>query len=163
MRGIRGRGLFGVLLLLAAPTLGAQTAPPDAESQVMKVVDELFVAMRAADSATVRTLFHPELEKMASSFLQRDGTPVVRFGDLEGFANSVGAAAPGDFDERLGRAEIHMHDNLATVFTPYAFYLKEQLSHCGVNVFLIARTGDDWKIVGLADTRRRQDCEEWLP
>ncbi len=163
MKGMWGCGLFGVLLLLAAPSVVAQTAPPDPEAQVMAVVDELFVAMRAADSATVRTLFHPELEKMASSFVQRDGVPVVRFGDLEGFASSVGSAEPGDFDERLGPAEIKIHDNLATVFTPYAFYLKEQLSHCGVNVFLIARTGNEWKIVGLADTRRRQDCEEWLP
>ncbi len=163
MMGIRGWGVHGALLLLVASPLTAQAPPPGPEAQVMDVVNELFVAMRAADSATVRTLFHPELEKMASSFLQRDGTPVARFGDLEGFANSVGSAAPGDFDERLGPAEIHVHDNLATVFTPYAFYLKEQLSHCGVNVFLIARTGDDWKIVGLADTRRRQNCEEWLP
>jgi hypothetical protein len=163
MKGIGEWSWLGALLLLVAPPLNAQSPPPDPESEVMQVVDELFVAMRAADSATVRNLFHPELEKMASSFVQRDGTPVVRFGDLEGFASSIGAAAPGDFDERLGPPEITIHDNLATVFTPYAFYLKEQLSHCGVNVFLIARTGDDWKIVGLADTRRWSDCGEWLP
>ncbi len=64
MKGMWGCGSFGVLLLLAAPSLVAQTAPPGPEAQVMAVVDELFVAMRAADSATVRTLFHPELEKM---------------------------------------------------------------------------------------------------
>jgi hypothetical protein len=34
--------------------------------------------------------------------------------------------------------------------------------HCGVNVFLIARVGEAWQIVGLADTRRQQGCEEWL-
>ena len=163
MMGCRGWGTFGALLLVSASPLRAQAPPPDPESQVMKVVNELFVAMRAGDSATVRTLFHPDLEKMASSFRQRDGTPVVRFGDLDEFANAVGSAAAGDFDERIGPADIRIHDNLATVFTPYAFYLKEQLSHCGVNVFLIARTGDEWKIVGLADTRRRQDCGEWLP
>jgi hypothetical protein len=154
--------MVGILLLLAAAPVQAQAPPPGAEAQVMQVVNELFDAMRAADSATVRSLFHPELEKMASSFRQSDGTPTVRYGDLEGFAASVGAAAAGDFDERLGEPRVVVHDNLATVFTPYAFYLKKQLSHCGVNVFLVARSGDDWKIIGLADTRRRQDCEEWL-
>jgi hypothetical protein len=43
-----------------------------------------------------------------------------------------------------------------------AFYLNGQLSHCGVNVFQIARVVDEWEIVGLADTRRRDGCEEWL-
>ena len=161
MKGMWG-WLMGGLLLVAAPHARAQAPVPDVEAEVMQVVNRLFDAMRAADSATVRSLFHPDLEKMASSFRQRDGVPVVRYGDLAGFAESVGGAAPGEFDERLGKARIVVHDDLATVFTPYAFYLREQLSHCGVNVFMIARSDDEWKIVGLADTRRRQDCEEWL-
>ncbi|MEJ2482387.1 MAG: hypothetical protein P8049_04545 [Gemmatimonadota bacterium] len=163
MNRLRGWATSGALLLLVVSPLAAQAPPPGPEAEVMDVVNRLFVAMRAGDSATVRTLFHPDLDKIASSFVQQDGTPVVRFGNLDVFANSVGSAAPGDFDERLGAAEIRIDENLATVFTPYAFYLKEQLSHCGVNVFLIARTGDAWKIVGLADTRRWQDCGEWLP
>lgn len=154
--------IAGALSLLVTSSVQAQEPPPHPEAQVMAVVNQLFDAMRAADADAVRGLFHPELEKMASSGLQQDGAPVVRFGDLEGFATSVGGANPGDFDERLGNPQIRIDDNLATVFTPYAFYLRGQLSHCGVNVFLIARTGDDWKIVGLADTRRMQGCEEWL-
>jgi hypothetical protein len=154
--------IAGALSLLVISSVQAQEPPPHPEAQVMAVVNQLFDAMRAADADAVRGLFHPGLEKVASSGLQQDGAPVVRFGDLEGFATSVGGANPGDFDERLGNPQIRIDDNLATVFTPYAFYLRGQLSHCGVNVFLIARTGDDWKIVGLADTRRMQGCEEWL-
>jgi ketosteroid isomerase-like protein len=149
-------------LLLASTSLNGQEPPPEPKTQIMQVIESLFDAMREADSATVRSLVHSDLTTMASSFRQRDGTPAVRFGDLEGFAASIGGAQPGDFDERLGEPEIVLHDNLATVFTPYAFHLKGQLSHCGVNVFLIARTGDEWKIVGLADTRRMDNCEEWL-
>lgn len=132
-----------------------------AEDEVKAVVDALFDAMRAADSAAVRMLFHPEMEKMASSG-ERDGVAGVGFGDIEGFIRTVGGSTPGAFDEKIGPAEIRMDDNLATVFTPYAFHYNGNLSHCGVNVFLIARVGDDWQIVGLADTRRRQGCEEWL-
>jgi len=154
--------IIGALLFLGAAPSGAQEPPPHPEAQVMDLVNQLFDAMRASDADAVRNLFHPDLEKMASSGLQRDGVPVVRFGDLDGFATSVGGASPGDFDERLGNPQIRIDDNLATVFTPYAFYLKGQVSHCGVNVFLVARTGDEWKIIGLADTRRTQGCEEWL-
>ena len=154
--------MIGALLLLVAPQARAQEPSPDVEAQVMSVVNGLFDAMRAADSAAVRAAFHPDLERMASSGQQSDGVPMVMFGNLSGFAEAVGGASPGDLDERIGAADIRIDDNLATVFTPYAFYLKGQLSHCGVNVFLVARTGDDWRIIGLADTRRRQGCKEWL-
>ncbi len=159
---MRGAATALVAATLALPAGGRAQEIGDGErDRVMAVVDGLFDAMRAADSATVRALFHPELQRMASSGV-REGTPAIMFGDLEGFARAVGGAAPGDLDERIGPAEVRIDDYLATVFTPYAFHYKGQLSHCGVNVFLIARTGADWKIVGLADTRRRDGCEEWL-
>lgn len=158
----RAMGSALVWAMLALPAVGsAQEAHGGERDRVMAVVDRLFDAMRAADSAAVQALFHPGLQRMATSG-QRDGEPVVMFGDLEGFARAVGSAAPGDLDERLGPADVRIDDNLATVFTPYAFHYKGQLTHCGVNVFLIARSDAEWKIVGLADTRRSEGCEEWL-
>jgi hypothetical protein len=149
--------VVGMLFGGFARPVVAQTA----EDEVRAVVDALFDAMRASDSAAVRELFHPEMDKMASSGV-RDGVAGVGFGAISGFVEAVGGAEPGAFDEKIGPAEIRIDDNLATVFTPYAFHYNGNLSHCGVNVFLIARVGEDWRIVGLADTRRRQGCEEWL-
>ncbi|MCL7958895.1 MAG: nuclear transport factor 2 family protein [marine benthic group bacterium] len=149
--------VVGMLFGGFARPIVAQTA----EDEVRAVVDALFDAMRASDSAAVRELFHPEMEKMASSGV-RDGVAGVGFGPISGFVEAVGGAEPGALDEKIGPAEIRIDDNLATVFTPYAFHYNGNLSHCGVNVFLIARVGEDWRIVGLADTRRRQGCEEWL-
>ena len=158
MRRIAAGISAAVLLVLGAPpAAGAQ----EAEEEVRAVVEALFDAMRAADSAAVRQLFHPEMEKMASSGA-RGGVAGVAFGAIDGFVETVGGAEPGAFDEKIGPAEVRIDDHLATVFTPYAFHYNGNLSHCGVNVFLIARVGEDWKIVGLADTRRREGCEEWL-
>jgi hypothetical protein len=153
-----------MVMAAAAVGLGGFATPAaaqSAEDEVQAVVDALFDAMRAADSAAVRSLFHSEMEAMASSG-SRDGVAGVRFGAISSFIETVGGAEPGAFDERIGPAEIRIDDNLATVFTPYAFHYNGNLSHCGVNVFLIARIGEAWRIVGLADTRRRQGCEEWL-
>jgi hypothetical protein len=47
---------------------------------------------------------------------------------------------------------------MAMAWTPYAFYLGDTLSHCGVNTFHLIRRGDDWKVFYLVDTRR-QNCE----
>ncbi len=153
---------IGTILLAAAVTPAPGQEPAIPEAEAMAVVEELFDAMREADSAAVRSLFHPELDRLASSGRTREGMPVVQFGDLNAFAASIARAAPGELDERLGEPVVRVDDNLATIFTPYAFYFKNQLSHCGVNVFLIARSNDEWKIVGLADTRRTNGCEEWL-
>jgi hypothetical protein len=161
MRGTRVTWLICVGALALPATVRAQEPGPGDREGVMAVVNALFDAMRAADSVAVRALFHTELRRMATSG-ERDGAPAVMFGDLDGFARAVGSAQPGELDERLGPAEVRIDDHLATVFTPYAFYYKGQLSHCGVNVFQVARAGSEWKIVGLADTRRREGCEEWL-
>ena len=155
---------IAIVTLVAGMFLGGFATPTmaqSAEEEVQAVVDALFDAMRAADSAAVRELFHPEMGKMASSG-DRDGVAGVGFGAISGFVEAVGGAEPGAFDEKIGPAEIRIDDNLATVFTPYAFHYNGNLSHCGVNVFLIARVGENWRIVGLADTRRKQGCEEWL-
>ncbi len=155
---------FAMTVLGLGMWLGGSVSPAagqSADDEIMEVVDGLFDAMRGADSAAVRVLFHPELERMASSG-QSDGTAGVAFGDLDGFMQAVANAEPGAFDERIGKAEIRIDDNLATVFTPYAFYFNGNLSHCGVNVFSIARIDQAWRIVGLVDTRRREGCEEWL-
>jgi len=155
---------IAIVTILAGSIFGGIAAPvaaQTAEDEVEAVVDALFDGMRAADSVAVRGLFHPEMVNMASSG-ERDGIGGVEFGDIDGFVRAVGGAEPGAFDERIGPAEIRIDDNLATVFTPYTFYYNGNLSHCGVDVFLLARVGEDWRIVGLADTRRRQGCEEWL-
>ena len=156
--------ILGIMVLVACMLLtGSQRTAhgQDVEQEVLALVDGLFDAMRAADSAAVRAAFHPDIEKIGSSGV-RDGAPGVGYGLLENFVEAVGRVEPGAFDERTGTSEIRIDDNLATVFTPYAFYHNGNLSHCGVNVFQIARVGDDWKIVGLVDTRRTEGCEEWL-
>jgi len=155
---------IGIVTLVVGMLFGGLTTPAAAQSskdEVLAVVDALFDAMRAADSAAVRKLFHPEMGKMASSGV-RDSVAGVGFGAIDGFVKAVGESEPGAFDERIGPAEIRIDDNLATVFTPYVFHYNGNLLHCGVNVFLIARAGEAWQIVGLADTRRGQGCEEWL-
>jgi hypothetical protein len=40
----------------------------------------------------------------------------------------------------------------------YRFYVGERFSHCGVDSFHLVRTADGWRIVDLADTRRREGC-----
>jgi hypothetical protein len=79
-------------------------------------------------------------------------------------------------DERIWNVEIRRDGPLASAWVPYAFYVGEEMSHCGTNAVQLARltTGggsDDgnammratrWQIVQITDTRR-SDCDDFVP
>ncbi|MDH3297119.1 MAG: hypothetical protein OEM96_02405, partial [Gemmatimonadota bacterium] len=100
--------------------------------------------------------------QFGSSFTSPSAGPTVSYTSKEEFLAAIGGAEVGAWDERIVVRDVWVNDNLVTVLTPYEFYLNGKLSHCGVDVFLIALTGDGWKIVSLVDTRRRAGCEGWL-
>lgn len=145
----------------AAPAAAQWAEEEEAKAAAMEVITGLFDAMRAADSAAVRAAFHPEAA-VGSSFANEEGVAGVRYGEIEGFVQGVGGAAPGDWDEQVGETELRAYDNLVTAANRYVFHFKGEASHCGVNTFQIGKLGDEWKIVGIVDTRRRQGCEGWL-
>lgn len=160
-------GLLLAALLSTPAALSAQSAsvtpdPAEAEAGAVATITALFDAMRASDAEAMRGLFADEVAGFPSSYVNQENDPVIRFGGLEGFLESVGGAEPGSLDEQIVVRDVMVDDNLVTVVTPYTFTYQGNFSHCGVNVFLIARQGEDWKIAGLADTRRRAGCEGWL-
>ena len=147
-------------LLVAA--LAAGVSPLTAQSQeaeVMTVVNRLFDGMRAGDSAMVRSTFHPTMTT-ASIFVNRQGEPVIRTGMPDDFVKAVGTPHDKEWDERIWDPVVHIDGRMATAWTPYAFYLGGDLSHCGVNAFQLFDGKDGWKIIRITDTRRREGCED---
>lgn len=156
MMMLRHAALLLASLTVAAP-LAAQQAPD--RDAILAVTKRLFDGMRAGDSAAVRAVFHPKVF-MASAFV-RQGTPTVNVdGGVDGFVKAVGTPHAEVWDERVANEVVHQDGTLATVWMDYTFYLGTKLSHCGVDAFLIAKEGADWKIISLADTRRREGCPE---
>ena len=147
--------------LAPAQGYGQEAAEQDPETAALAVIEGLFVAMHASDSAAIAGLWAEGATSLGSSFTTPDG-PSISFTAREDFLSAVGGAEPGSLEERYIVRDVMVDDNLVTVVTPYEFYFNGQFSHCGIDVFVIARTGDDWKIVSLTDTRRRGGCEGWL-
>ncbi|MGQ0649042.1 MAG: nuclear transport factor 2 family protein [Gemmatimonadaceae bacterium] len=139
--------------LLGTPLTPAQ----DAKRDVLVVVARLFDGMRAGDSAIVRSVFHPQVRMLTS--LMRGGKPVLTIETgADAFVKAVGTPHPQVWDERIWNEKVELDGSLASVWTNYAFYLGDKLSHCGIDHFLLARSdAGEWKIIELADTRR-QDC-----
>ena len=85
---------------------------------------------------------------------------MVHTADLEKFLVQIGTPHDQVYDEQIWGYDVKLEDNLATVWTPYSFYLGETLLHCGVNAFHVAKTEDGWKIIQITDTRKKEGCKE---
>jgi hypothetical protein len=146
-----------VALVLSAAPAAAQASAAESVAQ-MAVVTELFDAMRAGDSARVRAVFHPQMVAMVSSDVGRDGVARVRMTPVDAFVKSIGTPHAEVYDERLFNPRVLIDGTLASVWVDYSFYLGRTFSHCGVDIFQLAKVGEVWKIVALSDTRRMTGC-----
>ncbi len=149
-----------LLLVAAAPAAGhaQHRSQAEEEQEVRAVVGRLFDAMRVADSATLRTLFHPEARLFSAG--RRNGQPMLRSEPVDDFLRAVAAPRKEVLDERIWDVEARVDGDLATAWMQYAFYLGEQFSHCGVNAFQLFRGADGWQVIQIADTRRREPCQQ---
>lgn len=168
------RSLVLAVSLLLPVSLAAQQPTPAApvpsppqpayaadSAAIHQVVTKLFDGMRTRDTAGMRTLFHEPVAMRSVSW--RQGKAVVEADGLEDWFKGV-ASAPDTLvlDERLGPLEIRVDGNLASVWVYYEFYVSTRFSHCGADSFQFGRTDAGWKILLLADSRRRQGCSQSL-
>ena len=56
--------------------------------------------------------------------------------------------------ERMWDPEVRVAGALATVWTPYDFYVGSEFSHCGIDVATLMRRDGGWKIINLNWTRQ---------
>lgn len=140
------------LLLGAVAKLEAQGE----EREVLAVIQQLFDGMRAKDTARMRATLHPQA-RMVSPGL-RDGVVVISVDSPDRWLAGVASATTGPFDERTRNPVVHIDGVLASVWIDYTFYVGERMNHCGVDTFHLVRTPEGWRIIDLADTRRKEGC-----
>jgi hypothetical protein len=125
------------------------------ESEIKKSINNFFEAMYARDTTTLKNLCHltKELQTMA---LSPKGDYQLRPETMEKFITSIGSI-PKDLklEERLTEIKILEDYPLAHAWTPYEFYVNDKLSHTGTNSFVMIHHEGIWKIIHLADTRRK--------
>jgi len=143
------------LLCGAASFARAQSAE---EQEVLKPIRRLFDGMRKADTAMVRSAFHPDVSFMSTGV--RNGETVVRKESLDAFVKVIGTPRPEMLDERIWNEKVLIDGPLASVWTDYALFIGPRFSHCGVDAFQLAKMPDGWKIIAIADTRRTEGCKQ---
>ncbi len=125
---------------------------------IKKVIEQLFDAMRTADKSKAEAVFRPEA-LLQTVFITKEGITVVKEELLKEFINAVGTPREDVWDERVQSFEINTDGLIATVWTPYKFYVNDTFSHCGNNAFILVKTQHGWKISSIIDTRRKNNCD----
>lgn len=145
--------LLGCLMCSTLMSIG-QTK----EQEIIKVIDNMFDGMYEGDSAKVRASFHPTCRMITTYYNVPDSTPNMHEGNLEKFIEVIGTPHEPAWKEVIHSYHIQVHDNLASVWTEYAFWRGDKRSHCGINAIQLIDTEGGWKIIHITDTRRMRAC-----
>lgn len=147
---MKSKLLTSLLILTVAPSIYADSL------EITKPIIKLFDAMREHNGEKLTAQFTD------TALLQRvtkDNT--VKSSELNKFAQSI-SNTDKYLDEHLLNIDVKHSDNLAMVWTPYAFYLDKKLSHCGVNSFQLIKQSGTWKIQYLIDNVHQGDCINFI-
>lgn len=149
---------IAALTLATAGPVAAQAASADEEA-VLGVLGTMFDALKNHDGDGISATLHDSFQLTVTG-TDAEGAPFVQAVPRDQFVNGI-ANATAELEEKWWDPIVQVRDNLASVWTKYAFYVDGALSHCGVDAFTLARTGEGWKVVFVADTRQTEDC--WEP
>lgn len=145
---------FFLFLTICSLTTYAQSDEESAKAPIVQFFD----GMRKADSNLIKASLAPNaiLQTIAKN---KEGKTVVRSEDIAHFITAVTQPHPEVYDERITFGSIKIDADLATVWTPYQFYVGDKFSHCGVNSFQLVKLDGAWKIQYIIDTRRKEGCQ----
>lgn len=149
-----------VLILMLFIANSALSQNPCEEENAKQVVTGFFEAFHKQDSIALRNLVHPEII-MQSVSTSATGEIKVITEEYKNFLKSiVSIPATTKFEEKLHSFDVTINGSLATVITPFSFYVNGNLSHCGVNSFSLIKMPEGWRIAHIIDTRIKEGCSE---
>lgn len=147
--------LFFLVILCYNQILSAQQTE---EENIKNVISLFFKGIHEGDTLLIKQTIASDL-KIQTIYTNEEGKVVLRTDEVAHFLNNIARKDPeATWDEKLLSYNINVDNNMANVWTPYEFYYNGIFSHCGVNSFQLFKENNQWKIIYLIDTRRKQNC-----
>lgn len=145
-----------ILLCLAflgtTPLLAQKEAKP--EKAIKAVINLFFEGLEKGDSTLLRNTC-TAAPVLQTYMKDKDGQLKVFTEDFNEFVAFISVPSKDKYKEVIEFEAIHVEEALASVWTPYTFYLNDKVSHSGTNSFQLVKTEDGWKIQYILDTRRK--------
>jgi len=144
-------------MVLVGNSAFSQVAPSAAESNerkaILKVVQEFFDTMTSRDVESARQVLIPE--GRFHSVRQQDAGYVVQTFTNEGYLKDL-SKGKEQYRERMWNSKVLIRGLIATVWTPYDFWIDGKFSHCGIDSFNLIKSNGEWKIAGGVYTVERK-------
>lgn len=144
---------LAVLLILGSAPSSA--APGDDRREILAAVQGLFDALAARDPAAVMAVVVPE--GTISAHVSRDGVARLRAQRWQDWANGLREGSER-LEERMHDPRVRVRGNMGSVWTPYTFYRNGSLSHCGIDLFDMAKVDGRWRILNITFTIETEGC-----
>lgn len=129
------------------------------EKAIKNTINTFFDGLHKGDSSIVNSTLHSTI-KLQTTFTNKEGKNVLLTDSKQKVLTNIAKKNPEHtYLEKLLSWDIKIDGNLASVWTPYEFYLNEKFSHCGANSFQLFNEDGKWKIIYLVDMRRRTSCK----
>ncbi len=141
-------------VLLATP---ARTEDSAEETAVLHTVQRFFDAMAERDAEGALEVLIPAGRFF--SLREENSETALRTFTAQEFAQGL-ETQEGDLLERFWEPEVRISGGIATVWTPYDFYLNGMFHHCGIDAFDLLNDGTGWKITGGVYTVETTRCPE---
>lgn len=154
---------LGAILLILTFTGSLVSFGQDKNSKrtekITSVIQELFDGYRAGDSTRVRAVFTADAHAQTILTTTEGVDKLSDLTSIDNFIKYIGGGFEEVHDEKFWDMDINADNQLATVWTKYAFFLDEKFIHCGTETFLLRKEKSDWKIFYLVDTRQQTGCK----
>lgn len=135
-----------VVLLLLPASLALRPRPSDDSEAVLQTTNLLYKGIEQQDTALLNTLFL-EGSQFFASIQNKEGTVLQRFSSDKWIHGLVKPQT--SLLERSWNPQVKLQDGIATVWSPYDFYVDGRFSHCGINAVSLLHTNSGWKIANI--------------
>jgi len=145
-------------LLISIQSFAQDKNAKDYKEEVKATILEFFDGFHKGDTAKMKKTIDPQMV-LKTVVKDKEGNIRTAQMDIDKFLGAIqNRPAEQKWDERLLSFTIEADGSIANAWTPYEFYLNDNFSHCGVNVFQLYHDGSSWRIMTIADTRKREGC-----
>jgi len=144
--------------MLPAAAAGASAAPAASSEQeaILAVVDRFMHAVTTNDAALFADVRMAETMNIVERPAEGGGTHLVKRPFTPG-------ALKGNYRERYWDPVVHVRGGIAVVWTPYEFWQDGRTSHCGIDVFELAKENGRWRIGNMMWTVEPDACPAMRP
>jgi hypothetical protein len=143
---------MAIASLLAATPAGAQSD----ENALVAAVTNFLDGIRTRDTSLMRSTVVPAATLVPVGGPTGMGAPSAIDGIIERTGKGTG---PGN-DERIETPKVQIDEQHASLWAYFSLTRpgETRIDVCGVNIFLIRKGPDGWKIFQIAATSRTEDC-----